>query len=186
MHIAPDVLPMHIPSTSIQPATATVVEHIANVLTARGWLLATAESCTGGLIAAACTDLAGSSRWFDRGFVTYSNTAKTAMLGVPAALIATHGAVSAPVAQAMAQGAALQAQLRSVCATVAVTGIAGPDGGSVDKPVGTVWFGWYVNGHIHSECRQFDGDRSAVRQQTTLHALQRLLMLIRTDTPADH
>ncbi len=93
----------------------------------RRWMLASAESCTGGLIAAACTDIAGSSRWFERGFVTYSNAAKTQLLGVPAELIATHGAVSEPVVRAMAHGAALHAQ---VPIAVASTGIAGPDGGS--------------------------------------------------------
>ena len=160
------------------PTTNELVSHLASALTARGWMMATAESCTGGLIAGACTDRAGSSQWFDRGFVTYSNAAKTSMLGVPAGLIATHGAVSAPVALAMAQGAAIQAGLHSVHTSVAVTGIAGPDGGSVNKPVGTVWFGWYVNGHLHSECQWFDGDRASVRQQTTFHALQCLLALV--------
>ncbi|MEO6291217.1 MAG: CinA family protein, partial [Burkholderiaceae bacterium] len=101
--------------------------------------LATAESCTGGLIAAACTDLAGSSQWFDRGFVTYSNAAKTDMLGVGAALIAQFGAVSEPVAVAMAQGAV---QHSAAQVAVAVTGVAGPTGGNAEKPVGTVWIGW--------------------------------------------
>ena len=131
-------------------------------------MMATAESCTGGLIAGACTDLSGSSTWFERGFVTYSNAAKTGMLGVDAALIATHGAVSEPVARAMAEGA-LRRSLAQV--SVAVTGVAGPTGGSVDKPVGTVWFGWCVNGETTSERQRFDGDRAAVRQATVAHAL---------------
>jgi nicotinamide-nucleotide amidase len=104
-------------------------------------MLATAESCTGGMIAAACTDLAGSSQWFERGFVTYSNEAKTELLGVPAGLIATHGAVSESVARAMALGAVAHSRAQ---VAVAVTGIAGPTGGTADKPVGTVWFGWNV------------------------------------------
>ena len=108
---------------------------LAERLKAHHWRLATAESCTGGLIAASCTELSGSSDWFERGFVTYSNEAKTEMLGVDAALIAAHGAVSEPVARAMAEGAL--ARSRADIA-VAVTGIAGPTGGSADKPVGTV------------------------------------------------
>ena len=105
-------------------------------LTARGEMLATAESCTGGMIAAACTDRAGSSDWFERGFVTYSNAAKTQMLGVDPALIATHGAVSAEVAAAMATGALARS---AADWSVAVTGIAGPGGATPGKPVGTVW-----------------------------------------------
>ena len=135
-------------------------------------MMVTAESCTGGLIAGACTDLPGSSNWFERGFVTYSNAAKTDMLGVDAALIDAHGAVSEPVARAMAEGA-----LRHVPAQVslAVTGVAGPTGGSADKPVGTVWFGWCVKGVTTTECRRFDGDRAAVRQATVARALAGLL-----------
>ena len=138
----------------------------------RGWHMATAESCTGGLIAAACTDLAGSSQWFERGFVTYSNEAKTDLLGVPAGLIATHGAVSEPVARAMAEGAIGRSHAQ---ASVAVTGVAGPTGGSADKPVGTVWLAWCVDGHTHSEHCQFPGDRAAVRSATVHRALQQLL-----------
>jgi nicotinamide-nucleotide amidase len=145
---------------------------LAETLQQRGWMMATAESCTGGLIAGACTDLSGSSAWFERGFVTYSNAAKTGMLGVDAALIDTHGAVSEPVARAMAEGA-LRRSLAQV--SVAVTGVAGPTGGSVDKPVGTVWFGWCVNGATTSERQRFDGDRAAVRQATVAHALAGLL-----------
>ncbi len=145
---------------------------LAEILQKRGWMMATAESCTGGLIAGACTDLPGSSAWFERGFVTYSNAAKTGMLGVDAALIDTHGAVSEPVARAMAEGA-LRRSLAQV--SVAVTGVAGPTGGSVDKPVGTVWFGWCVNGETTSERQRFDGDRAAVRQATVAHALAGLL-----------
>ena len=145
---------------------------VANLLLQKGWMMATAESCTGGMIAACCTDLAGSSQWFERGFVTYSNAAKTELLGVDAALIATHGAVSEPVARAMAQGA-----LRHSAAQVAlaVTGIAGPTGGSADKPVGTVWFAWATPQGVVSQMQCFPGDRDAVRAATVAHALQVLV-----------
>ncbi len=144
---------------------------ISQTLLTRGWMLATAESCTGGLIAAACTELAGSSQWFERGFVSYSNAAKTELLGVPAELIEQHGAVSEPVARAMAEGAVAHSAAQ---VSVAVTGIAGPTGGSRDKPVGTVWLGWHVAGRTHSELRRFAGDRAAVRTQTVRHALRKL------------
>lgn len=149
---------------------------ISATLLARGWMLATAESCTGGLIAAACTDLAGSSQWFERGFVSYSNEAKAELLGVPASLIEQHGAVSEPVARAMAEGALTHSRAQ---ASVAVTGIAGPTGGSADKPVGTVWFGWCMAGRTHSELQRFAGDRAAVRAATLAHALGRLGQLLR-------
>ena len=166
-----------------------MVPALAAQLLARGWMLATAESCTGGLIAAACTDLAGSSSWFERGFVTYSNAAKAQMLGVDAALIAQHGAVSEPVARAMAQGALQRAHAQ---VALAVTGVAGPGGGSADKPVGTVWFAWALPGQaagavsetplqdsmLHSEVMHFAGDRAAVRQATLHHSLRRLLELL--------
>jgi nicotinamide-nucleotide amidase len=151
------------------------VQRLAQALKDKGWMLATAESCTGGMIAAACTDLAGSSEWFERGFVTYSNEAKTELLGVDAALIAAHGAVSEVVARAMAFGAVRHSHAQ---VGVAVTGVAGPSGGSKDKPVGTVWFGFLVDGLLTSEMRRFDGDRAAVRQATLQHALQRLIELL--------
>ena len=138
--------------------------------------MATAESCTGGMIAAACTDLAGSSNWFERGFVSYSNDAKIQMLGVDAALIAGHGAVSEEVARAMAQGAIGNSRAQ---VAVAVTGVAGPGGGSADKPVGTVCFGWATPAGVVSELRRFDGDRGAVRAATVEHALQRLVELLK-------
>ncbi len=180
--------------------TARLVETLAAQLLAHGWMLATAESCTGGLIAAACTDLAGSSTWFERGFVTYSNAAKAQMLGIDAALIARHGAVSEPVARAMAQGALQHAHAQ---VALAVTGVAGPGGGSADKPVGTVWFAWALPAQtsgasasdaatnlagrakapaqapaLHSEIMHFEGDRAAVRQATLQHSLRRLLELL--------
>lgn len=148
---------------------------LADRMLKKGWLLATAESCTGGMISAACTDLAGSSAWFERGFVTYSNEAKIELLGVDAALIAAHGAVSEAVVRAMAQGAITHSRAR---VAVAVTGVAGPSGGSRAKPVGTVWFGFMVDGRLSSEMLRFDGDRAAVRAATVSHALQRLVELL--------
>jgi nicotinamide-nucleotide amidase len=164
--------------------TMQLVEQLAAHLSAKGWRLVTAESCTGGLIAAACTELAGSSAWFERGFVTYSNEAKTELLGVPAALIAAHGAVSEPVARAMAEGA-LRGCPRADLA-VAVTGIAGPAGGSPDKPVGTVWLAWAWRGEVSAtapggircdaERQLFKGDRVQVRRATCELALRGLGM----------
>ena len=148
---------------------------LADLLVSHNWLLATAESCTGGMIAAACTDLAGSSAWFERGFVTYSNAAKTESLGVDAALITQHGAVSEPVARAMAAGALAHSRAQ---VAVAVTGVAGPGGGSSDKPVGTVWFGFAWPGGVVSEVMHFAGDRAAVRHATVQHAFTRLTALI--------
>ena len=119
---------------------------LASLLLARGWKIALAESCTGGLVCAALTELSGSSEWFERGYITYSNQAKTECLGVPEALIQTHGAVSEPVAKAMAQGAQRNA---SVNVGVSITGIAGPTGGTAEKPVGTVCFGWLIFSVCH-------------------------------------
>jgi nicotinamide-nucleotide amidase len=155
--------------------TLRLCEELAARLVATGRMLATAESCTGGLIAAACTDLSGSSNWFERGFVTYSNAAKSEMLGVDPGLITQHGAVSEVVARAMAFGSIRHSHAQ---VSVAVTGVAGPTGGSVDKPVGTVWFGFQVDGQLTSETRRFDGDRAAVREATVRHALTRLLQLL--------
>jgi nicotinamide-nucleotide amidase len=154
-------------------AVVKVEEKLAEALLQRGWMLAAAESCTGGLIAAACTELAGSSNWFERGFVTYSNEAKTELLDVDPALIAEHGAVSEVVARAMAFGAVRRSRAQ---VSVAVTGIAGPAGGSPAKPVGTVWFGYMVHGRLTSETARFDGDRAAVRSATVRHALGGLLL----------
>jgi len=150
---------------------------LADLLLKNQWLLATAESCTGGLIAAACTDLAGSSTWFERGFITYSNAAKTEQLGVDAALIAREGAVSESVVRAMVQGAVQHSRAQ---VAVAVTGVAGPSGGSREKPVGTVWFGWATPAGVVSEVRHFDGDRAQVRAATVLHALDKLVTLLQS------
>ena len=152
---------------------------LAQLLLHRGWFLTTAESCTGGLIAAACTDLAGSSNWFERGFVSYSNAAKSELLGVDAALIERHGAVSEPVVRAMAVGALAHAHAQ---VAIAVTGVAGPGGGSPEKPVGTVWLAWATPAGLTSEVRHFAGDRAAVRQATVHHALTRLTERIQLDT----
>ncbi|WP_240652295.1 MULTISPECIES: CinA family protein [Variovorax] len=156
--------------------TAGLVVTLADLLQKKGWMLATAESCTGGLIGAACTDLAGSSVWYERGFITYSNEAKTELLGVDAGVIAAHGAVSEPVARAMATGAIAHSPPSRVA--LAVTGVAGPTGGTPDKPVGTVWFGWSVDGDVRTERRRFDGDRATVRAATVHHSLQTLVELL--------
>ena len=158
-------------------AVAGEVDTLAAALRARGWYLATAESCTGGLIAACCTARAGSSEWFDRGFVTYSNRAKTEQLGVPAALIEAHGAVSEPVACAMAEGALAHSTAQLA---VAVTGIAGPGGAVPGKPVGTVFLAIAQRGEAPRAWRlQLAGDRSAVREATVREALGRLAASIR-------
>ncbi len=153
---------------------AALVSALADLLRARGWRIATAESCTGGLIAAACTALAGSSDWFERGFVTYSNAAKTEQLGVDAATIAAHGAVSEPVARAMAEGALARS---AADLAVAVTGIAGPGGAVPGKPVGTVWLALAQRGAATAAERlQLGGDRAAVRDVTARVAIERLLL----------
>ena len=146
---------------------------LADVLRERGMRIAAAESCTGGLIAAACTSVAGSSDWFERGFVTYSNEAKTELLGVDAALIRAHGAVSEPVARAMAEGALARSH---ASIAVAVTGIAGPGGATPGKPVGLVWLALAQAGRpTLAKREQFGGDRAAVREATVDEALRMLL-----------
>lgn len=154
-----------------------LVAALADALRQRGQMIATAESCTGGLIAGACTDLAGSSDWFERGIVSYSNAAKTELLGVPADLIGAHGAVSEPVALAMAAGVLQRSHAQRA---VAVTGVAGPGGGTATKPVGLVWLAWAqraADGTItaRAQAQHFPGDRAAVRQATIACALQGLL-----------
>ncbi|CAH0534344.1 Nicotinamide-nucleotide amidohydrolase PncC [Vibrio stylophorae] len=144
-------------------------QQLAQLLLAKQWQMATAESCTGGGVAMALTDIAGSSAWFDRAFVTYSNEAKTQMLGVSEALISRHGAVSDAVVRAMAQGAITHSNAKL---TVSISGIAGPGGGSDEKPVGTVWFAWADHaGWVKSQCQHFTGDRQAVRQQAVAYAI---------------
>ena len=162
------------------PPVDVLVSRLADALLQRRWTMASAESCTGGMIAAACTDLAGSSQWFDRGLVTYSNQAKIDLLGVDESVIARLGAVSEAVARAMASGARTRAH---AAVALAVTGVAGPSGGSAEKPVGTVWFAWDIQGAVSAEVRRFDGDRAAVRQQTLRHALEHLQALVESSPP---
>ena len=158
-----------------EPSTSAQVDSLARLLLEKKLQLVTAESCTGGLIAAACTDLAGSSAWFERGFVTYSNDAKMELLGVEERLLRRAGAVCEGVARAMVTGALAHSKAQ---VAVAVTGVAGPTGGSASKPVGTVWFGFAVPGQVVTERCHFDGDRAAVRAATVQHAFTRLLELL--------
>ncbi|MEO3714589.1 CinA family protein [Roseateles flavus] len=154
------------------PDEPELIERIALALIQRRERMGTAESCTGGLIAAACTSLAGSSQWFERSVVSYSNQAKTEMLGVPPGLLELHGAVSAEVAQSMARGLYAHAPVEW---TLAVTGIAGPSGGSEDKPVGTVWLALYHHGKPIKVWQElFKGDRHAVRAATVRVGLSAL------------
>ena len=153
---------------------------LAPLLLARGWKIALAESCTGGMVCATLTELSGSSEWFERGYITYSNQAKTECLGVPAELIESYGAVSEPVARAMAQGAQRNAGANI---GVSITGIAGPTGGTAEKPVGTVCFGWTMpnarSKHVTTcQTKLFSGDRQEIRQQATEYALAGLLALL--------
>jgi len=153
-----------------------LIAELAALLLERGKKLATAESCTGGLIAKSMTDLAGSSDWFECGFVTYSNAAKTDMIGVPESVVSEYGAVSEVVANAMASGAL---RFSAADCAIAVTGIAGPAGGSPDKPVGTVWIAVAVEDQIFTQKYLFNGDRDAVRQATMLQSIQNMLQLLK-------
>ncbi len=148
-----------------------LVLDLADALRGAGLRMASAESCTGGLIAAACTAVAGSSDWFERGFVTYSNQAKQELLGVDDALLQAHGAVSEAVALAMAAGALQRAPVQRA---VAVTGIAGPGGAVPGKPVGTVWLALAQPGQVQARLLRLGGDRAAVRQATVAAALRAL------------
>jgi len=149
-----------------------IVMQLAGLLRQRGWWLTCAESCTGGGIAAALTEVAGSSAWFDRGFVTYSNQAKQEMLGVSAETLERHGAVSRETVLEMAQGALARSRAQL---SVAVSGIAGPTGGTPDKPVGTVWIAWATADRAAAVCEHFPGDRAAVRAATIDTALRGLV-----------
>ena len=155
-----------------------LLEKLAEQLIERNWRMSTAESCTGGWIAKCCTDLAGSSAWFDRGHIVYSYSAKEDLLGIAHDDLIRYGAVSAEIASQMATGA----RDRSRCAvTVSATGIAGPGGGMEGKPVGLVYFGWCVEGSgVEVESKVFPGDRKNVRQQTVLHALEGILSRLNT------
>lgn len=151
---------------------AALVERVAQALEAGGRMLATAESCTGGEIAAALTSRTGSSVWFDRGWVTYSNASKQDQLGVTAESLEAAGAVSEAVVREMVQGAR---ERSAADAAIAVTGIAGPSGGTPDKPVGTVWIGWAAGKTVEAACFRFPGERAEVRRRTVAQALEGLL-----------
>ena len=153
---------------------AALAVRLGRALEARNLRVATAESCTGGWIAKALTDIPGSSRWVEGGVVAYSNSAKSSLLGVAAGTVAAHGAVSEPVVRAMAEG--VRARF-GVPLTVAVSGVAGPDGGTPDKPVGTVWFAWASGRETTAARERFGGDRGAVRRASVDFALRRLLEL---------
>ncbi|OEU69244.1 MAG: damage-inducible protein CinA [Desulfovibrio sp. S3730MH75] len=152
-----------------------IVPQIGTLLVAKNWTMATAESCTGGLVSATLTDFSGSSAWFSGAVVAYSNDVKISLLHVPTPIIIKHGAVSEPTVRAMAEG---------VCKTVGVdvgislSGIAGPTGGTPEKPVGTVWMGWHVGGTTYSEKFLFSGDRMSVKQQSLQTILERLLNIL--------
>jgi len=163
-----------------RPITA-LAARLGQALLTKGAQVSTAESCTGGGIAEAITRVAGSSAWFEAGFVTYSNAQKTRQLGVPEAHFARVGAVSREVVEAMVQGAQAQSGARYA---VAVSGVAGPGGGSADKPVGTVWIAWGDGDTLFSRRFQFAGDRDAVRRQTVEAALRGLLRLLVEENPA--
>ncbi len=150
-----------------------LVERLASELTRRNAYIATAESCTGGWIAKVLTDMPGSSTWFEYGFVSYGNNAKATMLNIDSALIEEYGAVSSEVAEAMVIGAL---EVSGAQLALAVTGIAGPEGGGADKPVGTVWFAFAAPGKgVASACQYFEGDRDTVRRQTVSTALSGVL-----------
>lgn len=155
----------------------TTIEAIATIagqsLTTKNLMLCTAESCTGGWVAKSCTDITGSSAWFDRGFVTYSNQSKQDLLNVSSMTLEQFGAVSEQTVIEMAQGALTNS---TADISVAITGIAGPDGGSDDKPVGMVWFAWATkNAVIQTHCHHYTGDRSTVRRQAVVTALKGII-----------
>ncbi len=159
-------------------STTQLVEELSALLIDKSWTVTTAESCTGGLIAAALTEVAGSSEWFHQGVVSYANQAKIKLLNVDEALLQQYGAVSEQVVESMAFGAC---RIAAANVAVAVSGVAGPGGGSKDKPVGTVWIGWALaNGDVRSQCYLFDGDRSNVRECTLIEALRGTILQVRS------
>jgi nicotinamide-nucleotide amidase len=160
--------------------TVDIVTTLAEILKSKKWKMAAAESCTGGLVCANLTEIAGSSEWFERGYITYSNEAKIECLGVTDKLLEGFGAVSEEVAKAMAEGAQTKA---GVNAALSITGIAGPSGGSQEKPVGTVCFGWAIqddagDNRVLTKTMQFDGNRQDIRQQSCDYALSELAKLL--------
>ena len=165
-------------SNVVEDNTEQIIDlagQVGRALQAKGWFLSTAESCTGGGVSQAITEIAGSSEWFDCGFVTYSNASKTELLDIPEAEIAQHGTVSEEIAAAMAEGALANS---NADVTISTTGIAGPGGAVPGKPVGTVCFGWSAGHRTRTERLVFSGDRRAVREQTVIHALQGLLRFL--------
>lgn len=156
-----------------------LVNRLSRALTNKNWVVTTAESCTGGGIAQAITTIPGSSRWFEQGVITYSNRAKQQLLGVDETDLRRCGAVSAQVAEAMATGALQRAQADLA---VAVTGIAGPDGGCPEKPVGTVWLAWATSEHTNSRCFHFTGSRNQIRELAVVEALKGLIMIAEQKT----
>lgn len=153
-----------------------LAERLGRLCLAQGLQVATAESCTGGWVAQAITEIPGSSQWFDAGYVTYSNSAKQRLLGVPAEVLRNFGAVSEETVEAMALGALREGEANL---SVSISGIAGPDGGSELKPVGTVWFAWARKGHVlNTALCQFDGDRRSVREQAVRRALLGLIQSV--------
>ena len=163
------------------PSLTQLAARLGEMLSASGAQVTTAESCTGGGIAEAITRIAGSSAWFEAGFVTYSNQQKSRQLGVPEGLFATVGAVSRDVVEAMVRGAQAQSEARYA---TAVSGVAGPGGGSADKPVGTVWIAWGDGKQLFSRRFQFPGSRDDVRAQTVAAALSGLLRLLAQENPS--
>ncbi|MDO6747047.1 CinA family protein [Gilvimarinus sp. 1_MG-2023] len=165
------------PASTYHSTLLHLSAELGSVLRDRSWTVATAESCTGGGVAAAITEVAGSSAWFGTGIVSYANSAKVELLGVSPELLETAGAVSCEVVEQMALGAL---RVSGAEIAVAVSGIAGPDGGSKDKPVGTVWLAWAgPNNTLLSECYVYEGDRTQVREQACVTALRGLLAIIR-------
>lgn len=150
---------------------------LAEILLSKNWTMSLAESCTGGLVCATLTELAGSSEWFERGYITYSNEAKSECLDVPVDLIESHGAVSEQVAKAMAEGTRINSGSN---VAISITGIAGPAGGSVEKPVGTVCFGWATENQTLTKTMRFEGARQMIRQDATEFALSELIALLRS------
>lgn len=159
-----------------------LAKHLGKLLTKEQAQVTTAESCTGGGIAEAITRISGSSSWFEAGYVTYSNKQKTAMLAVPSDLFTTVGAVSEEVVKAMVQGAIANSGAQY---GVAVSGVAGPTGGTERHPVGMVWLAWYADGQCYTHCAQFNGDRASVREQTVQLALHGLIRLLQQKSPVE-
>ena len=162
-------------------STLTLVQQLGAALRQSGWTVTTAESCTGGLLAGALTAVSGSSTWFNEGFITYANAAKTTVLGVPLALLTVQGAVSTAVVTAMTEGALARTHANLA---MAISGIAGPDGGTAEKPVGTVCFAWALRKSqemlptVHASIMQFSGDRAQIRQLAVEHALTQALSIV--------